>query len=109
MLSTDLSTAVPEVKLPVYLLHGRFDYTCSYREAKSYFDKLKAPVKGFYTFERSAHSPMFEEPERTRLILREDVLARKRRARRPVGRTFLLQGRGEWKLTLTFLSQVSPS
>ena len=36
---------------------------------------LQAPVKGFYTFERSAHSPMFEEPEKTLTILREDVLA----------------------------------
>jgi hypothetical protein len=31
-------------------------------------------LKGFYTFENSAHSPMFEEPERTLRILREDVL-----------------------------------
>jgi hypothetical protein len=34
-----------------------------------------APVKGFYTFEQSAHSPMFEEPGKMRRILREDVLA----------------------------------
>jgi hypothetical protein len=31
-------------------------------------------MKGFYTFEHSAHSPFFEEPERMRQILREDVL-----------------------------------
>ena len=36
--------------------------------------RLVAPVKGFYTFERSAHSPMFEEPERTLTIIRDDVL-----------------------------------
>jgi hypothetical protein len=35
---------------------------------------LDAPVKGFYTFEESAHSPMFEEPERTISILLDDVL-----------------------------------
>jgi len=60
--------------LPVYFFHGIYDYTCSYTEAKSYFEKLKAPVKGFYTFEQSAHSPMFEEPEKTLIILQEDVL-----------------------------------
>jgi hypothetical protein len=32
-------------------------------------------VKGFYTFEQSAHSPMFEEPEKMEKILRGDVLA----------------------------------
>ena len=62
MLATDLAKQVPELDLPVYFLHGIYDYTCSYTEAKAYFEKLKAPVKGFYTFEQSAHSPMFEEP-----------------------------------------------
>jgi hypothetical protein len=56
-------------------LEGVYDYTCSYTLAKEYFEQLKAPVKGFYTFEQSAHSPMFEEPEKTQKILREDVLA----------------------------------
>jgi hypothetical protein len=35
---------------------------------------LHAPVKGFYTFERSAHCPMFEEPQRMGRILEHDVL-----------------------------------
>jgi hypothetical protein len=42
--------------------------------ANDYFEKIKAPVKGFYTFSQSAHSPMFEEPERTIKILQTDVL-----------------------------------
>jgi pimeloyl-ACP methyl ester carboxylesterase len=74
MITTDLSKEVPELELPVYFLHGIYDYTCSYIEAKAYFEHLKAPVKGFYTFEQSAHSPMFEEPEKTLHILQEDVL-----------------------------------
>jgi pimeloyl-ACP methyl ester carboxylesterase len=40
----------------------------------AYARQLAAPLKGFYTFQNSAHSPMFEEPERTLRILREDVL-----------------------------------
>lgn len=74
MLATDLSTQVPALELPVYFFEGRYDYTCSYTEAKAYFETLKAPVKGFYTFERSAHSPIFEEPEKAIRILLEDVL-----------------------------------
>jgi hypothetical protein len=46
----------------------------SYPLAKSYFDRLDAPVKGFYTFKRSAHTPFFEEPEKAREILRANVL-----------------------------------
>jgi len=75
MLATDLTGRVTELALPVYFFHGIFDYTVSYRLARSYFDGLTAPRKGFYTFDRSAHSPVLEEPEKARRILREDVLA----------------------------------
>ena len=74
LMATDLTKQVPELDLPVYFFHGLYDYTDSYTLAKEYFQQLKAPLKGFYTFEQSAHSPMFEEPEKTQKILREDVL-----------------------------------
>jgi pimeloyl-ACP methyl ester carboxylesterase len=74
MLATDLSKQVPELDLPVYFFEGIYDYTCSYTEAKSYFVKLKAPLKGFYTFEQSAHSPLFKEPESFIEIMVNDVL-----------------------------------
>jgi pimeloyl-ACP methyl ester carboxylesterase len=75
MQATDLADVVTELKIPVYFLEGRYDYTCAYPLARDYFDQLEAPVKGFYTFENSAHSPMFEEPQRTVEILLTDVLA----------------------------------
>ena len=71
---TDLNDRVTRLDIPVYFLHGIHDYTVSYTEAKAYFEKVQAPVKGFYTFEESAHSPFFEEPEKTQTILAEDVL-----------------------------------
>jgi pimeloyl-ACP methyl ester carboxylesterase len=74
-LATDLSETLPTVDVPVYLLHGRHDFTVSYPLAKAYYQQLRAPIKGFYTFEQSAHSPMFEEPGRTVRILRDDVVA----------------------------------
>ena len=74
MLSTDLSLAVTEFKIPVYFFHGIYDYTCSYPLAKAFFEQLKAPVKGFYTFDNSAHSPMFEEPEKLLQIIETDIL-----------------------------------
>jgi pimeloyl-ACP methyl ester carboxylesterase len=75
MLATDLATRVPEVGVPVFFFHGVHDYTCSYAEAEAYFEQLEAPIKGFYAFAQSAHSPIFEEPARAQRILREDVLA----------------------------------
>lgn len=77
MLTTDLIQQVTELDIPVYFFHGQYDYTCAYPLAKAYFDQLQAPLKGFYTFEESAHSPLFEEPEKTVNILIQDVLIRK--------------------------------
>jgi len=71
---TDLGGQVTKLDIPVYFLHGLYDYTCAYPLAKEYFDELDVPIKGFYTFENSAHSPMFEEPEKVQKILLEDVL-----------------------------------
>jgi pimeloyl-ACP methyl ester carboxylesterase len=75
MLATNLAEQQPALDLPVYFFEGVYDYTCSYTEARAYFQKSKALRKGFHTFARSAHSPPFEEPARMRKLLREDVLA----------------------------------
>jgi len=74
ILATDLASQVPELDIPAYFFHGIYDYTVSYNLAKDYFNKIKAPVKGFYTFNQSAHSPMFEEPDRVKEILLTDIL-----------------------------------
>ena len=75
MLATDLAERVPELSLPAYFFHGVYDYTVSYQLAKDYSEKLRAPLKGFYSFDRSAHSPILEEPVKVRRIMREDVSA----------------------------------
>ena len=74
MFATDLAREVAALAVPVYFFHGRHDHTVSYALARSFLEELEAPVKGFYTFEDSAHSPIFEEPDHVRRILREDVL-----------------------------------
>ena len=74
VMKTDLFKAVPSQQIPVYIMQGRFDYQTSYIVAKEYFDSLQAPVKKFFTFENSAHSPIFEEPEKFERILKEILL-----------------------------------
>ena len=74
MLVTNLNEKVTKLDVPVYFLEGVYDYTCNYTLARDYFEKLKTPIKGFYIFEQSAHSPIFEEPEKVERILKEDIL-----------------------------------
>jgi pimeloyl-ACP methyl ester carboxylesterase len=74
IIATDLTNKVRKLDLPVYFIHGIHDYTVSYAGAKDYFQQIEAPIKGFYTFEQSAHSPIFEEPERTLEIVARDIL-----------------------------------
>jgi len=62
--------------IPVYFFHGVFDYTCSYDLAKEYFDLIDAPDKGFYSFDNSAHSPIFEEPATCVEIIGKEVLSK---------------------------------
>lgn len=73
-LTTDFSVAYPEISVPIYFISGKFDLTVNVDLSKDYCNRLKALLKGFYTFENSAHGPLFEEPERMREILINDVL-----------------------------------
>ena len=74
IMKTNLFKIIPSLEVPVYILQGRYDYETSYAVAKEYFDTLQAPVKKFFTFENSAHSPIFEEPEKFDMILKEILL-----------------------------------
>lgn len=74
LLRDDLATRLTTFDLPVYFFVGRHDQTANPDLSRAYFDAIAAPVKGFYTFENSAHSPLFEEPERATEVLLRDVL-----------------------------------
>lgn len=77
MLETDFTSKVPKVDIPVYFLSGKYDLTVNIDLSKAYFKKLQAPLKGFYTFSNSAHSPLFEEPLLVRRIIEKDILNNK--------------------------------
>lgn len=59
---------IKSIDVPVYFFAGKYDYTCCYELQKEYFEFLEAPYKYFYTFENSAHTPLFEEPEKAEEI-----------------------------------------
>ena len=74
MLETDFTATVPILDIPVYFFSGKYDLTVNIDLSKSYLTKLKAPLKGFYTFQNSAHGPLFEEPKLVRQIIETDIL-----------------------------------
>lgn len=74
LFQSDFSTAITKLEVPVYFFSGAHDLTVNNNLSKAYLEKLQAPVKGYYTFENSAHSPIFEEPEKFQLIIEQDVL-----------------------------------
>lgn len=85
LFSSDLTASVAKLEIPAYFFSGIFDYTVNYNLSKTYMESLHAPVKGFYTFSRSAHCPMHEEPEKFVGIMVGDVLNGTVRAGSPAG------------------------
>lgn len=63
-----------KVEIPVYFFSGIYDYTVNYNLAKEFYEQLDVPQKAFYTFYDSAHSPLFEEPDKALEIMTQDVL-----------------------------------
>ena len=76
IVNLDILTNIQSVEIPVYFFSGKYDLTVNKDLSKEYLEKLQAPLKGFYTFYESAHSPIFEEPQKLKEILIKDVLNR---------------------------------
>ena len=51
-------------KVPFYIAQGTEDFITPYSLAKEYAEKIRAPKKGFLSYSSSMHQPLFEEPER---------------------------------------------
>lgn len=70
----DLRKTVTQLDIPIYFFSGEYDYTVNYEMAKEYLKQIEAPIKGFYLFKNSAHSPIFEEPNKVAQIVKSDIL-----------------------------------
>lgn len=70
-LTTDFISSYPVVDVPIYFVSGKFDLTVNIDVSRNYYEIIEAPLKRFYTFEHSAHGPLFEEPERYRGLVRD--------------------------------------
>jgi pimeloyl-ACP methyl ester carboxylesterase len=72
MMAAD-SKPLVEFRVPMIFLHGRYDLFTPYVAAREFYRSIRAPVKKFIPFERSAHFVMFEEPGRFLLTLINEV------------------------------------
>jgi pimeloyl-ACP methyl ester carboxylesterase len=57
-------------EIPVYIIHGKYDYQVSHTLAYQWLKIIEAPDKAFFTFENSAHSPIIEEQEKFVQVVR---------------------------------------
>jgi pimeloyl-ACP methyl ester carboxylesterase len=66
----DLRQSAPELKVPVYLVEGRFEPRGRKDPARDWFEHLKAPEKRWVEFETSGHRPLFEQPAEFARLMR---------------------------------------
>jgi len=69
---------VKELDVPVYITQGIHDQNTPISISKKWFDNLKAPYKEWIPFEKSAHSPIKEEPELWGAVIREKLFDSKK-------------------------------
>jgi pimeloyl-ACP methyl ester carboxylesterase len=76
LITVDLFKTVPEFKIPVYMMEGRYDHEVPSEIAQRYFDALKAPSKELIWFEESAHMVKSEEKDKFNGILLDHIRPR---------------------------------
>ncbi|MFP4063998.1 MAG: alpha/beta fold hydrolase [Bacteroidales bacterium] len=70
----DLTRDAPRIEVPVFFLVGRHDIIVSAKLAEAYFHMLDAPAgKTLVWFEKSAHRPYHEEPDKFLKVIKQQV------------------------------------
>jgi pimeloyl-ACP methyl ester carboxylesterase len=60
----NLFQKVTRVAIPVHFIQGNLDAIAPPDKGKEYYEQLEAFQKSFTLFEKSAHTPQYEEPEK---------------------------------------------
>jgi pimeloyl-ACP methyl ester carboxylesterase len=60
----DLREDITHVEVPVFFFMGRFDYDTPFPLVEQYYNVLQAPRKEIIWFDKSAHFPFYEEPDK---------------------------------------------
>jgi pimeloyl-ACP methyl ester carboxylesterase len=67
--TTDLVRTVPRLDVPVVIAQGRLDRVAPADAAQRFHGALSAPAKRLVWFEKSAHTPQYDEPAKFRDLL----------------------------------------
>jgi pimeloyl-ACP methyl ester carboxylesterase len=70
----NLMRDIPVWEIPVYIIQGDTDYYTDTSLAIAYYDSIQAPSKKLYLFENASHPANWEQPEKFREIIINDVL-----------------------------------
>lgn len=70
----DLRKDIPLVNVPVHFVSGAHDYNTPWLLVKQYSESLKAPDLSFSLFDKSGHSPLFEQSEEFNRLVKEKFL-----------------------------------
>jgi pimeloyl-ACP methyl ester carboxylesterase len=73
VINTNLFHHIDSMQVPVYIFQGVYDYQTPYVVARDFYEQLNAPQKTFFSFENSAHSPVFEDVERFNGLIKKIV------------------------------------
>jgi pimeloyl-ACP methyl ester carboxylesterase len=72
---TDFPKTCTRFEVPYFIFDGVLDHNTPAELVEDYFNRIEAPLKELIWFERSAHNPMGDEPQRFKTLLREKLLA----------------------------------
>jgi pimeloyl-ACP methyl ester carboxylesterase len=67
--NTDLVHTMPRLDIPIVMAQGRLDQVAPAEPAQRFYDTLIAPDKQLVWFEKSAHTPQYDEPAKFRDLL----------------------------------------
>jgi pimeloyl-ACP methyl ester carboxylesterase len=67
--TTNLVRTIPHLEVPIIMAQGRLDQVAPGDAAQLFYDSLTAPSKQLVWFDRSAHTPHLEEPQKFRDLL----------------------------------------
>lgn len=70
----DFLKEVKKLDVPVFITMGKYDYNTVSSLAEQWLNQLDAPYKKFYLFEKSGHTPQWEESEKWNELFVEEIL-----------------------------------
>ena len=71
---TNFNKTCTEFKIPFYIFDGRLDENTPSELVEDWYNKIVAPEKELYWFEKSGHNPMLDEGEKFKTLLREKLI-----------------------------------